>query len=182
MNQYQLTDDAHERLGLLLKARVPWLLVGLIGGIVATFLVSSFEKLLSSNIALAFFLPLIVYMSDAVGTQTETVYVRNLAKFRDNFLVYLAKEIMIGISFGTLFGILLGAFAYVWLGSVQIATTIGIAMLINAIIAPVVALIVPEILFKEHTDPALGGGPFTTIIQEIISLVVYFVVAIKIII
>lgn len=177
MYHYFVTDDAHERLSLLIKARLPWLVVGLIGGILATLLVSRFETLLSQNIALAFFLPVIVYLSDAIGTQTENIYVRDLAKFKDDFWKYFFKEVAMGIFFGTVFGLLLALFVKIWLGLDQVALTVGIAMFINSAIAPVMALIVPEIIFKEHKDPALGSGPFTTIVQELISLVVYFSVA-----
>lgn len=177
MIQYHLTDDSHEKLSALIKERLPWLLLGLIGGIIATVIVSKFESILSSNISLAFFLPVIVYMSDAIGTQTENIYVRHLAKFKDNFLQYILKEILIGLSFGLLFGLLLGLFAKLWIKSDIVATTVGLAMFINGTIAPVVALVVPEIIYKEHKDPALGAGPFTTIVQNLISLSVYFLVA-----
>lgn len=177
MSYYHLADDTKEKLSALVRERLPWLIGGLTGGIIVTILVSKFENILSGNIALAFFLPVIVYMSDAIGTQTENIYVRNLAKFRDNFFPYLLKELSIGVAFGIIFGILLGLFAKFWLGSTQVAITVAIAMLINGILAPIVALIVPELLFKNHRDPALGAGPFTTITQNLISLSVYLLVA-----
>lgn len=181
MAQYHLSDDTRERLTHLIKERLPWLILGLLGGFLATLLVSRFENILAKNISLAFFLPVIVYMSDAIGSQTETIYVRNLAKFKDTFLKYLFKEILVGIIYGVIFGLLIGLFAKIWLGSDQVALTVGLAMFINAAIAPVVALIVPEILFKERIDPALGGGPFTTAIQDMISLLIYLTVATAII-
>lgn len=174
---YHLTDDSKETLGSLLKERLPWLAVGLLGGILATIIVSYFKDTLSKNLPLAFFLPVIVYMSDAIGTQTETIYVRNLAKFKDNFFKYLFKEILVGLTFGIIFGLLITLFAKWWFNSDEIALSVGLAMFINATIAPVVSLIIPEILFKEHTDPALGSGPFTTVIQDIISLSIYLLIA-----
>src|SRR3989338_11122327 len=171
--QYHITDDAKEHIIPLLKERFPWLLLGLGGGILATIIVSKFENVLSANLSLAFFFPVIVYMADAIGTQTENIYVRHLAKFKDNFLAYLVKEVLIGLSFGIIFGLLLGFFAKFWVHSDQVALTVGISMLINGTLAPVMALIVPEIIFKEHKDPALGSGPFTTILQNLISLSVY---------
>ena len=177
MIQYHLSDDSHEKLDVLIKERLPWLLIGLIGGIFATILVSKFEHILTSNISLAFFLPVIGYMADAIGTQTENIYVRHLAKFKDNFFQYLFKEILIGLSFGVFFGFLLGVFANFWLKDTQVAMTIALAMFVNGTIAPVVALIVPEIIYREHKDPALGAGPFTTIVQNILSLSVYLAIA-----
>ncbi len=177
MSRFHIVDDAKEKLSSLIEERLPWLILGLVGGIFVTLLVSKFETILSKNISLAFFLPVIVYMSDAIGTQTENIYVRNLAKFRDNFFQYFIKELAIGIAFGLIFGTLLGFFAKLWLGSTIVALIVAIAMLINGIIAPMVALIVPELLFKGRKDPALGAGPFTTILQNLISLSVYLVVA-----
>src|SRR3989344_6975087 len=123
MANFRLEDDTKERLSLLIKERFPWLLIGLIGGILATLLMSNFEETLSKNLSLAFFLPVIIYMSDAIGTQTENIYVRNLSKFKDNFWKYLGKEIFIGLSFGIIFGLLLGLFAKVWIGSTSVAIT-----------------------------------------------------------
>lgn len=177
MKSFYLEDDSKERLTSLIRNRLPWLIMGLLGGILATFLVSKFEAILSKNIAVAFFLPVIIYMSDAIGTQTETVYIRNLAKFKDNFFKYLLKESLIGISFGLIFGILLACFAKIWLGETSVALTVGIAMLVNGMLAPIVALIVTQTLFKYHEDPALGGGPFTTILQDLISLSIYLLIA-----
>lgn len=177
MFKVHLEDDTKEQVSSLITERIPWLIVGLLGGIGATIVVSSFEKILSQNIALAFFLPVIVYMSDAIGTQTENIYVRFLSKHKDSFLKYIFKEIIVGICFGIIFGVILGGFAYFWIGSAELATVIGAAMLINASIAPVVALIIPQILFKEHKDPALGAGPFTTIIQDLLSILIYLFVA-----
>lgn len=177
MARYHLVDDAKEKLPLLIEERLPWLILGLAGGVIVTLLVSKFENILSSNISVAFFLPVIVYMSDAIGTQTENIYVRNLAKFRDNFFQYFVKELAVGMVFGVIFGVLLGLFAKTWLGETQIAFTVALAMFINGIIAPINALLIPELLFKEHKDPALGAGPFTTILQNLISLSVYLLVA-----
>lgn len=177
MINYHIVDDAKEKISSLIEERLPWLILGLAGGIVVTILVSKFEAILSKNIALAFFLPVIVYMSDAIGTQTENIYVRNLAKFRDNFFRYLIKELLVGLSFGMIFGALLGIFAKIWLGSTIVALVVAIAMLINGTAAPIIALIVPELLFKKHTDPALGAGPSATLLQNLISLSVYLLVA-----
>lgn len=170
-------DDATESPWLLLRLRLPWLLVGLLGGMIASRLVAGFEEALAQHISLAFFLPVIVYMSDAVGSQTETIYVRNASKGKLSLWVYLGKELVVGLVLGVIFGILLWAFALLWLQDTQIAFTIGLAMFVNIVIAPVLGVIVPAILQREHSDPALGSGPFTTILQDIISLLIYFGIA-----
>jgi magnesium transporter len=173
----QLEDDAKEKISLLIEHRLPWLVVGLLGGIGLTLVSSRFEHLLTQNIGLAYFIPVIVYMADAVGTQTETVYVRNLAKKRTKFSKYLFKELLLGLSLGALFGILIAIFAFVVFKSLPIAFTVGAAMFATMATAPAIALIIPTILKREHTDPAVGAGPFTTVVQDFVSLLVYFLIA-----
>lgn len=172
-----IEDDTKESVELLVWHRIPWLLVGLAGGVMASFIVSRFEAVISQHIALAFFLPLVVYMSDAVGSQTREIYVRNLASGKVKFGVYLVKEFFVGLSVGVVFGILLGLLSYIWIGSHYISITVGAAMFISMSLAPVLALLTPTILAHEKKDPALGSGPFTTIIQDLISVFIYFAVA-----
>ncbi len=170
-------DDATEGIGLLLRLRFPWLLAGMVGGGIATVLVSRFEAVLLQYISLAFFLPIIVYMSDAVGTQTETIYIRNLGRKHVKTPIYFAKEFEIGVLLGLVFGVLLGLFAYLWLGAVETALVVGFAMFATVAVAPVIALAVSSVFYREHTDPALGAGPFSTVIQDITSLLIYFLIA-----
>ena len=170
-------DDAKESVELLVWHRIPWLVIGLIGGVIASFMVSRFEAIISENIALAFFLPLVVYMSDAVGTQAETVYVRNLALRKVKFGTYFFKELAVGITMGLFFGTALGYIAYTWIGSLDVAFTVGIALGTSMTISPVVALLMPTFLSRIHKDPALGAGPFTTIVQDLISVFIYFAIA-----
>lgn len=172
-----LEDDDKDPVSLLVKLRLPWLFVGLCGGILATLLSSRFERILESDIRLAFFIPFIVYMADALGAQTENVYVRNLADGKVDLGKYILKEMILGVSVGALFGIIIGIVAFVWLDSVKLALTVGISLLVTMSLAPMVSLIVPSILQKERRDPAVGAAPITTVIQDILSLFIYFAVA-----
>lgn len=172
-----LEDDTKEPMSLMIEHRLPWLAVGLVGGIGATLLASNFEDVLAANINLAFFIPIIVYMADAVGHQTESVYVRNLEKRRPNFHIYLFKEFILGNVLGAFFGVCVGIFSYFWFHSLDIALIVGYAMFATMGIAPIVGLVVPYVLWKEHKDPAVGTGPFATVIQDIISLLIYFYIA-----
>lgn len=172
-----LEDDEKEPVGHLIQHRIPWLVLGLLGGVATTFVSSRFEEVISRNINLVFFIPVIVYMADAVGTQTETIFVRKLSGGKANFGIYILKESVTGLALGTLFGLLLGLFAYLWLHSASTAITVGLAMLVNVTIAPMLAVLIPQLLQKERTDPALGSGPFTTILQDLISLLIYFLIA-----
>lgn len=172
-----MVDEMREKVGVLLRVRLPWLGLGLVGGLVASIVVSRFEKTIADNIALVFFLPVVVYMSDAVGTQTEAMLIRKLARGKVNFWKYLVKEVMLGTMLGVMLGIITGGIAGVWIGDVMVGWVVGVAMFINVLLAPVMALVIPEIMFKEHVDPAVGSGPFTTIVQDLVSVVVYLGVA-----
>ncbi len=174
----EYVDDEKEEVGLLITQRLPWLFIGITGAIGASLFVSKFEGLLSEHIALAFFLPLIVYISDAVGTQTQTIFVRNLAiPGKEKFAVYLLKEFLLGVVIGLILGVLVGIASFIWLKNPDVSLTVGLAIWINLSIAPFVALFVSEVLFKSHADPAIGSGPITTIIQDVISIVIYFLSA-----
>lgn len=172
-----LTDDNTESVSLLIRLRLPWLLLGLVGSIAVAFLVSRFEAALARDIHLAFFLPGIVYMSDAIGTQTESIFVRNVAREKINFSMYVVKEFLLGISIGGLFGLMSGGIAYGWLGDSRIALTVGVAMFVTITIAPLVSLLLASLLQREHTDPALGAGPLTTVVQDLLSIFIYFTIA-----
>lgn len=172
-----LEDDDKEPEIKLIQHRLPWLALGLLGGVVATIFSSRFEALLARNISLVFFIPVIVYIADAVGTQTETIYIRDASKGKAKFSTYFIKELLIGVAVGSLFGLALGIFAYLWLKSFEVALTITLAMLVNITVAPIMALLVAKLLQKERTDPALGAGPFTTVLQDIVSLGIYFLIA-----
>lgn len=176
-NSYIQENTTTESVEHLLRDRIPWLSLGLFGGFLTTVLVSNYEAILYADIRLAFFIPIIVYLSDAVGTQTETIYIRAIVKTKVHFLNYVLKESLVGLGLGVLFGFCLGAFAAYWLHSMAIAFTIGLATLINLTLAPILAVTIPSIIRRQHTDPALGAGPVATIIQDLCSLLIFFFIA-----
>ena len=175
--EYVEEDVMLERVDHLIEHRIPWLIIGLVGGLFTTFIVSKYETIISADVRLAFFIPIIVYLSDAIGTQTETIYIRELSKKKVNFIKYILKESVIGMSLGVISGLVLGIFAAYWLKSSAIGFTIGLTMLFNLTTAPILAVTIPSIIYKRHSDPALGSGPVATIIQDLISLLVYFLIA-----
>lgn len=172
-----IEDDLKDSLQNIVINRLPWLIIGLIGGIIVTLFVSSYEEILASDVRIAFFIPIVVYMSDAVGAQTEIIVIRRLKDQKTDLAKYLYRETLLGICLGIIFGLLMGIFSYYWLNSYELALTVGLAFLINIILAPLLATAIPIILFKNHKDPALGSGPITTIAQDLISLMVFFVIA-----
>lgn len=165
-----------ERIFSLFEARVPWLLLGLIGGFLATKIVSFFETSFSQEISLAFFIPIIVYMADAIGTQTQTIFIRTLTFAKVNVPKYISREIFLSTAIGLVCAFLTYLFSVFWLGSLKISLIVSISLFLAMATAPLLAIGIPLILYLAKKDPAIGSGPFTTIIQDIISLLIYFLV------
>lgn len=167
-----------ERVDHLIEHRFPWLFLGLLGGLLVTLLVSKYEVILEADVRLAFFIPIVVYLSAAVGVQTQTIYIRALVnKKKINIRKYLFKEVLVGLGLGILSGTIVGCLVAFWLKSSILGLTIGLTMLTNITLAPILAVFVPSLLYRRHTDPALGSGPVEAIIQDFISLLVYFLIA-----
>jgi magnesium transporter len=169
-------NDATESVPLLLKIRLPWLVLGLVLSLMTAAVVSRYESVLASNAHVAFFIPLIVYLSDAVGTQTATIYIRNLSKKQAKFTTYILKELLLGFCVGVIFGTVTAVVTNIWLGDAQLALAVGIALLAAITSATVFALIIAAILNKLRADPATGADPIVTVLQDIISLMIYFYV------
>ena len=161
----------------LIKLRFPWLVIGLVGGAIASIIVSRFELSLRQNIALAFFIPIIAYMSDAIGTQTETVFIRALSNLKFDIGKYITRELAIGAILGSALGILAGIFAYFLSQSTLIGVVVGLSLFLSMTVATGLACVTPIILKALKQDPAVGSGPFTTALQDLVSLAVYFIVA-----
>lgn len=161
----------------LIRLRLPWLILGLAGGMLATLVVNLFEGALERRLALAFFIPVVVYMSDAVGTQTETIFIRSLALRRTNLRLYLAHEAVVGLALGVVCGLLIAGFALVVFQSPDIAVIVGLAMFTSIFASVFIAVAIPWTFNHFGKDPAFGSGPFATVIQDILSLTVYFLIA-----
>jgi magnesium transporter len=161
----------------IVRARVPWLLIGLVGGFLAGGVASLFEAPMKDNIALAFFLPLVVYMADAVGTQTETILVRALAYGKVPLGTQLLREGTVGLLIGGIVGLSAGACLLAWGGTRSLAFTLAATLALTAMIATLVASLLPIGLSRVGVDPALASGPVATVVQDILSVTVYLGIA-----
>lgn len=154
--------------------RIPWLGLGLGGAMASALVVSGFEEELERQALLAVFVPAIVYMADAVGTQTETLVIRGMAA---GARVRVAAELATGLAVGALIGAAFFAFAYAVWDNARLAGTVAIALLVSCTIATLVAMALPYGLARLGSDPAYGSGPLATVVQDLLSLLAYFGVA-----
>lgn len=156
--------------------RLPWLTLGLVGSAGAAVLVKGFEADLMSDVRLAFFIPGIVYMADAVGTQTETLVIRGLSVGVPIRRVFRTETLT-----GLLVGLVLAAITLptVWLilKSPELAITLSLSLVAACAVATVVAMSLPWLMSRGGRDPAYGSGPLATVVQDLLSLVIYFAIA-----
>jgi len=166
------------KVGILVKVRLPWLLLGLLGGVFAAQIIGFFENTLKSQILLVLFIPVIVYLSDAVATQTETLIIRGIAI--DSKLAlkkYFLREIKIGGLLGLILGGTLAIISFFWWQVSSLAIILGLSLFFGISLSVVVAMLIPLILQRFKKDPAFGSGPFATIITDILSITIYFLIA-----
>jgi len=159
--------------------RLPWLVLGLIGSAGAASLVDGFAETLTSDLRLAFFIPGIVYMADAVGTQTETLVIRGLSVGVPVRRVF-AMESFTGLLLGLLLAVLTIPTAWFVLGSFQLGLVLGLSLVAACSMATVVAMSLPWLMSRLGRDPAFGSGPLATVIQDVLSLLSYFLIAMTI--
>ena len=155
--------------------RLPWLLVGLAGAFAAADLVGWFESRLREQIAIAFFIPGIVYLADAVGTQTETVVVRAIS-LGISARRLVTREALTGAAIGTALALLAFPLLYWRWGDPDLALRVALALGAACSTASVVAMALPWLLDRLDVDPAFGSGPLATVIQDLLSIAIYFAI------
>jgi len=159
------------------RDRLPWLLVGFAGSMLATLLMSRFEATLQAKLSLAFFVPAIVYLADAIGTQAEAIAVRGLSLSHASMRTLVWGELRTGLLIGVALALL--AWPAVWLAfdDAPLATTVALTLTAAGAMATTIGLLLPWLLANLGKDPALGSGPVATIVQDVLSLAIYLGVA-----
>lgn len=170
-NRHALEDAPLHRVWL----RLPWLIVGLALSAAGTAVMAGFENTLKANVSVAFFIPALVYLTDAIGTQTEAIAVRGLTTTRRPFGRILLEEIVTGLMIGCTLGLLAVAGIVLVFGDWRIAIAVGGSLVVAGALACAIGLFLPWAFSRLGSDPALGSGPVATIIQDVLTLVVYFV-------
>jgi magnesium transporter len=155
--------------------RIPWLLVGLAGALLAADIVGWFEARLEEKLILAFFIPGIVYLADAVGTQTETVVVRGLSVGVAISRV-VRLELLTGLGIGLTLALVATPIVWWRWADAEVALSVGLSIFAACSIASLVALTLPWLLNRGRFDPAFGSGPLATVIQDLLSVLLYFAI------
>jgi magnesium transporter len=158
------------------RARLPWLIVGFTGELIAAAVINNFKSSLETIIALAFFFPLIMAMGGNTGTQAATVTVRGLAT-GDIGILNVGKrlwtEMRVALFNGAILGILLGLIVGTWISDYRLGAVIALSLTMIVLLSGSVGGAVPLILKRFNIDPAIATGPFVSTSNDIMGLLIY---------
>ena len=173
--------EADDSIFELTKARLPWLILGLFGGLGSVFILESYESIMStpSLRALFFYTPLIAAMAGNVGVQSSAIVVQGLANdvIKDSLISRLFKEISLTVLNGIILGGLIILFGLIIEQPIDMSITISVSMIFVIIVAALIGTSVPIILNRFGIDPAIATGPFITTGNDIIGILLFFYIA-----
>ena len=171
--------DVDDSIIELTRARLPWLILGLIGGIGAAFIMGGFDEILIENKILFYFTPLIAAMAGNVGVQSSAIIVQGLAndEIKDSINKRLIKETLLSILNGVILALILFLFVFIWKKEIDIALALSASLVAVVIVAGIIGTFIPLFLNKRGIDPAIATGPFITTCNDIFGILIYFMVA-----
>jgi magnesium transporter len=163
----------------ILRARLPWLLIGLIGGILGAIVLGSHEQTLAKVTELAFFIPLIAAMAGNVGVQSSSIVVQSIAsgvKDLETTSRKLFKEVSVAMVTAAIFAALIFAYNLIRQGDMNLTFTVSLSLFIVILFASFFGTVIPLVLNRFKIDPALATGPFITTMNDIVGLMIYLLI------
>lgn len=177
------TVDEYDSVIKLTKARLPWLLIGICGGLLGAGFIGFFEEGLSKVTALAFFIPLITATGGNVGIQSSSLVVQSLANksiFDDSLAKRFLKVFLVAVLNGLILAtFVFGVVVFIYHNEVAFALVVSIALFSVVLLSSFMGTVTPIVLDKVGVNPALASGPFITTANDLIGLAVYFLIAIS---
>jgi len=172
--------ESTDKVWVLSRARLPWLIIGLGGGLMNSFVIKGFEGQLSANLQLALFMPLVAAMGGNAGVQSSAIIVQGLANDTldtKNLMPRLAKEFSVALLNGLICSGLLLTYGFLIGNPMVIGKVVSLALLSVIIFASIIGTLIPLVLDKFKIDPALATGPFITTTNDLVGLFLYFSIA-----
>ena len=165
-------EELSDQVWAITKRRFPWLMANLITAVMASLVIALFDDVIASLVALAVLMPIVASMGGNGGTQTLTVAVRALAT-RDltatNTMRVVAREVLVGLGNGIVFAVIMGLIAWAWFSDPMLGVVIGVAMVVNMLVAGLAGILIPIGLDKVGADPALASGAFVTTVTDVVG-------------
>jgi magnesium transporter len=164
----------------LLRARFPWLIIGMLGGILGSIVLGTHEQSLSKVTELAFYIPLIAAMAGNVGVQSSAIVVQSIAsgvKDMETTAKKIAKGLSVALITALFFSFLIFAYTLVSRGNMNLTYTVSITLFFVILFASVLGTIIPLLLHRFKINPAVATGPFITTMNDILGLLIYLAIA-----
>ncbi|CAM4122033.1 magnesium transporter [Zobellia roscoffensis] len=171
--------EADDSIWDLTRARLPWLFLGLIGGVGAAAIMGGFEEMISKHAVLFFFTPLIAAMAGNVGVQSSAIIVQGLANddLKGSVSSRLVKEMLLALLNGFALATILLIFTWFWKGEFLTSLAICLSLIAVILVAGFIGTFTPLFLHKRGIDPAIATGPFITTSNDIFGILIYFSIA-----
>ncbi|MCB4798065.1 magnesium transporter [Neotamlana laminarinivorans] len=171
--------EADDSIIQLTRARLPWLFLGLVGGVGAFLIMEGFHEAFSKYTVLFFFTPLIAAMAGNVGVQSSAIIVQGLANddVKGSINSRLLKEMLLAALNGLILALFLFVFVWIAQGEVNTALAVSTSLVVVIIVAGLIGTFVPLFLDKRGIDPAIATGPFITTSNDIFGILIYFSIA-----
>ena len=171
--------DAEDSIFALTKARLPWLFLGLIGGVGAAIIMGTFDTIIEDFPLILLFTPLIAAMAGNVGVQSSAIIVQGLANddIKGSINSRLIKEMLLATLNGIILAVFLFGFMWFWQQDFQTALAVSVSLVAVIIVAGIVGTFIPLFLHKRGIDPAIATGPFITTSNDIFGILIYFIIA-----
>lgn len=171
--------ESHDKVWVISRARLPWLLIALVGGIVASRIIGVFEGVIDVHPEMAFFMPLIAAMGGNVGIQSSAIVVQGLANSTIDYkriFPRLAKEFVVALINGLLCSAVVLVYNLIISDSLSLSFTVGLSLLSVILFAAIFGTFIPLLLHRNKIDPAIATGPFITTTNDILGIVIYFTI------
>ncbi|MFL2623467.1 MAG: magnesium transporter [Flavobacteriaceae bacterium] len=171
--------DAEDSIFALTRARLPWLFLGLIGGVSAAIIMGTFDTIIEDFPLILLFTPLIAAMAGNVGVQSSAIIVQGLANddIKGSINSRLIKEMLLATLNGIILAVFLFGFMWFWQQDFQTALAVSVSLVAVIIVAGIVGTFIPLFLHKRGIDPAIATGPFITTSNDIFGILIYFIIA-----
>ena len=171
--------DAEDSILALTRARLPWLFLGLLGGVGAAVIMGGFETIIDDFPLILLFTPLIAAMAGNVGVQSSAIIVQGLAndEVRGSVNHRLIKEMFLAALNGVVLALFLFVFVWIWKQDILTALAISSSLVVVIIVAGIIGTFIPLFLHKKGIDPAIATGPFITTSNDIFGILIYFSIA-----
>lgn len=171
--------DAEDSIFALTRARLPWLFLGLIGGVGAAIIMGTFDTIIEDFPLILLFTPLIAAMAGNVGVQSSAIIVQGLANddIKGSINSRLIKEMLLATLNGIILAVFLFGFMWFWQQDFQTALAVSVSLVAVIIVAGIVGTFIPLFLHKRGIDPAIATGPFITTSNDIFGILIYFIIA-----